>query len=109
MGRGIWEQASGRRHLGGGNWEASGTKHLGEGIWGWHLRGGTWEEASGRRHLGECIWEEASGRRHLGGLCEGLREGSGVALGRLWESSGRSFGRPGGSRGSRGVWEGLPS
>ena len=96
MGRGIWKNASGRRHLGGGIWvEASGRMHLGEGIWGRHLRGGIWEEASGRRkHLvrGVLVWE-----------------GPGVALGRLWEASGRSFGGSGSSGGSRSVWDGLSS
>ena len=64
MGRGIWKEASARRHLGGCILEASGMKHLGVAS-----VGGICEEASAsasaRRHMGGCIWEEASGRRRL--------------------------------------------
>ena len=53
----------------------------------------TSEKASERRHLGGDIWEEKSEERHLRGLWkelwERLWEGSGMALGRLWGSSGR--------------------
>ena len=106
---GIWEGASGRRHLGdafarrhlgGGIWEeasgmeASGRRHLEGGIWEDHgkdfgkvlggaLTGGIWEKASGKRHLGRGIWEEASEGRYLGGALGGLWVGSAKALGVL--------------------------
>ena len=105
MGRGIWEEASGWRHLGGGIWEECGTRHLGGGIWveasgRMHLGGSIWEkasgggiceEASGRRHLGGGIWGEAFGRT-LGVTLGELWGGSGKALGRLWEDSGKGLG-----------------
>ena len=51
MGRCIWEETSGRMHLG----------------------DGILEEASGRRHLEGDIWEEASGGKHQEGLWEDSR------------------------------------
>jgi len=72
----IWEEASGR-------------KHLGRGIW---------EEASG--NVREGIWEKASGRRHLGGLRERLWEGlSSTAYGDVWGSPARRMDRRRNQRG----------
>jgi len=59
--RSIWEEASVRRHLG----------------------GGVCKKASGRRHLGRGIWGEASGGTHLGGLWGDFREALGWLRGGL--------------------------
>jgi hypothetical protein len=59
--RSIWEEASVRRHLG----------------------GGVCKKASGRRHLGRGIWGEASGGRHLGGLWGDFGEALGWLRGGL--------------------------
>jgi len=59
----MWDQAGGRRHLGGGTWEkASGWTRK-------HLGGIMWEDASGgcicEEASGGGIWEKVAGKRHL--------------------------------------------
>ena len=98
--RNIIEEASWRRHQGGGIREkASGRRHHG---------GGIMEEASWKRHHGGGIMEEASWKRHQVSPVGGIWEESGGIWG-IWEAH---INDAGGGRdvsgrdlvASRGIW-----